>query len=727
MRSRTRSSMSTATSADAEARARVHPIVRLNYLTRIATYPFFGAVFISHLYPKIDALVLALLIGHAVVWPHAAYLIARNSRDSKQAELRNLLIDSFSNGGWAPLMLFSPLPSSAAIFAVLAGSVSVGGPRFALKSLVPILAGMLVVGAATGFAVDPRVSLLTTALVMFSLLIFILVFSWHSHVQSHKAIHALKRVEEQNAEIQQKSEQLEDRSRQLKEAKETAESANQTKSQFLANMSHELRTPLNAIIGYSELLIEEVQDGGQDEFVPDLDKIRSSGKHLLGLINEVLDLSKIEAGKMELYLETIDVAALVDDIVASLRPVVDAGGDTIEVIRAPGIGCITTDATKLRQILLNLLSNGLKFTERGHVSLAVERTTRGDQEWVRFRVEDDGIGMTPEQLSRLFRPFTQADASTTRKYGGTGLGLTISKHFCEMMSGEIAVESEVGKGTTFTVQFPAEVESGARPADTRTGREQTMGARPTSAAGTVLVIDDDVHTCELVQRSLEGEGFAVVCAFSGDEGIRIARELHPDAITLDVLMPGRDGWAVLSELKSDPDLAGVPVVMLSGVYEKPLAEALGAAAYLTKPLDRAKLLATLQASTQVTAPHRTERILLVEDDPEARELVRRTLERHGYQVFEATDGRNAIERVMDANPSLIILDLLMPRMDGFAFLEFLRASLEFSAVPVIIVSAKSLSDAERSRLHSASTVLQKGAHSADELLRAVGAATHKQG
>jgi CheY-like chemotaxis protein len=344
-----------------------------------------------------------------------------------------------------------------------------------------------------------------------------------------------------------------------------------------------------------------------------------------------------------------------------------------------------------------------------------------------FTVSDSGIGMTPEQLAKLFQPFTQADASTTRKYGGTGLGLTITKRFVELMGGKIEVESEVGKGTTFTVQLPAKVVGGTARVATSASDGRTGSVSSAFTAGTVLVIDDDRETCELVQRNLEREGFAVVCASSGDEGIRLAREIHPDAITLDVLMPEKDGWTVLSELKSDPELADVPVVMLSGVYERPLAEALGAAAYLTKPVDRVELLSTLQDSTHAPGSRRSERILVVEDDPEARELVRRTLERQGYPVFEAADGREAVELLFDAAPSLIILDLLMPRMDGFAFLDFLRSSLEFSAIPVVVVSAKTLNEVERSRLGSAARVLQKGVHSSGELLHAVKAATQQKG
>jgi signal transduction histidine kinase len=250
--------------------------------------------------------------------------------------------------------------------------------------------------------------------------------------------------------------QLRERSDQLADARDAAEAANIAKSQFLANMSHELRTPLNAIIGYSEMMIEEAGEMEPQELTADLEKIRSSGRHLLGLINSVLDLSKIDAGKMDVHPEAFDAASLAEEVVATLKPIAEERRNTLEVIRDGELGSLVSDAAKLRQILLNLLSNSLKFTEQGHVRLTVQRATEPGEEWVRFRVSDDGIGMTAEQVASLFQPFVQADSSATRRYGGSGLGLTISERFCELLGGSIAVESTPGEGSTFTVTLPAQ-------------------------------------------------------------------------------------------------------------------------------------------------------------------------------------------------------------------------------------------------------------------------------
>jgi PAS domain S-box-containing protein len=282
----------------------------------------------------------------------------------------------------------------------------------------------------------------------------------------------------------------------LAEKSRELEAASNAKSQFLANVSHELRTPLNAILSYSQLLLEELEDIGQHDFVPDLKKIHAAGAHLLGLINDILDLSKIEAGKMDLYLETFDVPTLVGDVVALVRPLVEKNANTLSVHCAVDIGAMRADVTKVRQALFNLLSNATKFTEHGTVSLSVTRGPIDGVDSVAFAVSDSGIGMSPEQTARLFQAFAQADSSTTRKYGGTGLGLAISRHFCRMMGGDIAVESEIGKGSTFTITLPAEV---AGPATTSEPVAEPTSASPPDSGPTLLVIDDDATARELMQ------------------------------------------------------------------------------------------------------------------------------------------------------------------------------------------------------------------------------------
>jgi PAS domain S-box-containing protein len=500
----------------------------------------------------------------------------------------------------------------------------------------------------------------------------------------------------------------------LAEKSRELEAASNAKSQFLANVSHELRTPLNAILSYSQLLLEELEERGQHDFTPDVQKIHAAGAHLLELINDILDLSKIEAGKMDLYLETFDVPNLVGDVVALVRPLVERNSNTLKVRCANGIGAMRADVTKVRQALFNLLSNATKFTEHGAVSLSVTRGPIDGVDSVTFSVSDSGIGMSPEQTAKLFQAFSQADSSTTRKYGGTGLGLAISRHFCRMMGGDITVESEIGKGSTFTIRLPAEV---AGPATT-----PEPGAEPTSApllhrGPTLLVIDDEETSRELMQRFLATEGFQIVTASSGADGLRLAKELRPDAITLDVLMPGMDGWAVLSALKGDPELADIPVIMLTIVEEKSMAYALGASEYLTKPIDRSRLTAVLE---RYRRENQARTILIVEDDAATRDSLRRALEPAGWTVDEAENGQIGLARVAKRRPGLILLDLMMPEIDGFEFITELRRHEEWRSIPVVVITAKDLTAEDHRRLNGyVAAIVQKSAYSRDELLAEV--------
>ncbi len=493
----------------------------------------------------------------------------------------------------------------------------------------------------------------------------------------------------------------------LLRARRDAEGANSAKSQFLASMSHELRTPLNAIIGYSEMLQEDAADRGESASVPDLQKIHSAGKHLLALINDVLDLSKIEAGKMQLYLETFEVAPVVEQVASTVRPLVEKNANRLVVHCAADLGTMHSDVTRIRQVLLNLLSNASKFTDHGNITLEVER----DGPEVMFRVRDTGIGMTAEQLGRLFETFSQAEASTAAKYGGTGLGLAISRRFCQLMGGDVDVASEVGVGSTFTVRLPAEGPVEAAPlADA--GKPGHAGA-----AGTVLVIDDDASARDLVTRFLEKQGLDVIGAVDGAAGLKAARARRPDVITLDVVMPGLDGWAVLTALKGDPVTAEIPVVMLSVVDEKNLAFALGASEYLTKPIDRDRLTRVLRKYERAGAPRR---VLVVEDDGLTRAALRRAMESEGWEVVEAEHGRMALERFADRVPDLVLLDLMMPEMNGFEFLEALRARESWRAVPVVVITAKELTDEDRRRLNGGvERVVAKGGRGLEALAAAV--------
>jgi len=487
------------------------------------------------------------------------------------------------------------------------------------------------------------------------------------------------------------------------------EVAGRHKSEFLANMSHELRTPLNAIIGYSEMLEEDAADLDGGRLVPDLQKINAAGKHLLELINAVLDLSKIEAGKMDLYLEAFSVSRLMQDIAAVIRPLAEKNGNRLEVSCAPDAGEMHADLTKVRQALFNLLSNACKFTERGTVTLTAARELDGTSEWMVFGVSDTGIGMTPEQMTRLFEEFSQADAATTRRYGGTGLGLALSRRLCRMMGGDIAVTSEAGRGSTFTIRLPATV-TGAR------AEPAPMAPNETGAPGgpAVLVIDDEPAARELMERFLTREGFRVVSAPGGEEGLRLARELRPHAITLDVMMPGLDGWAVLSALKADPALADIPVIMLTMVDDRNLGYALGASDYLTKPVDRERLVAVLRRY------RRDLPVLVVDDDVGFRELMRRVLEREGYTVTEADNGRAGLAELGAQMPGVILLDLMMPEMDGFEFLDELRRHEAWRAIPIVVITAKELSAEDHERLNGGvARILQKGAWNRESLLAEV--------
>ena len=508
------------------------------------------------------------------------------------------------------------------------------------------------------------------------------------------------RTVEQLREIQVQSEVI-------RTAQMAATEASKAKSQFLANMSHELRTPLNAIIGYSEMLQEEADDLGTPEIKPDLQKINGAGKHLLGLINDILDLSKIEAGKMTLYLETFDVASMLEDSVSTVKPLILKNGNQLVIEPSADLGQMRADITKVRQTLLNLFSNASKFTEKGTITLKARR----DRSNMVFDIVDTGVGMTPEQMGRLFQSFSQADASTSKKYGGTGLGLALSRKFCQLMGGDLTVSSEFGKGSTFTVTIPAEVidTTSDTPVVIQNQMQSTSGSGPL-----VLVIDDDTTVLDLLVRTLGRDGFRVETATDGISGLEKARQLKPSVITLDVMMPGTDGWTVLAGLKDDPATMDIPVIMVSIVDEKGLGFSLGAAEYLTKPLDFNRLSSVVSRHAKGGSG---QRVLVVEDDGATRDLVQKHLTKEGWKVVTAENGRVALERVSEAKPDLVLLDLMMPEMDGFEFLEAFRKQPECAQTTVVVMTAKILTPEDRQRLRGqVAQIVEKHAMTPESLI-----------
>ncbi|MDQ6602594.1 MAG: response regulator, partial [Chloroflexota bacterium] len=477
----------------------------------------------------------------------------------------------------------------------------------------------------------------------------------------------------------------------------------QMKSEFLANMSHELRTPLNAIIGFSELLQEQFYgplNTEQDEY---LTNIRTAGEHLLGLINDILDLSKIEAGRMELDLEDLDLPHLLASSITIVKEKAHTHGVRLSV-DAGDTGATIADARKLKQIVFNLLSNAVKFTPSGGT---VALSARTDGEVVEIAVADTGTGIGAEDQQKLFREFTQVDGSLSRRHEGTGLGLALTKRLVELHGGTIAVRSALGEGSTFTVRMPIRrtEDSGLR-----TERESAFpqsSSRPEGIQSPqssrqvprILVIEDDDPTAELIAAYLESAGYETRRARNGEEGLQLARELQPDGITLDVMMPVMDGWTFLQEFSADAELSKIPVIVLSLASDLKHGYSLGAAAVLGKPIRRDELFAALAKSNLLPTGGHPARVLVVDDDPKAVDLVSDYLASFGHHVHKAYGGAHGIAIADDEHPDLVILDLMMPEVNGFMVVDKLRENPRTSDIPIIILTAKIVSADERRRLN----------------------------
>lgn len=505
------------------------------------------------------------------------------------------------------------------------------------------------------------------------------------------------------------------------EAVETAErlrEVDRLKSQFLANMSHELRTPLNSIIGFSRVVLKGIDGPITERQRQDLEAIYNSGQHLLGLINDILDVSKIEAGKMELDFERVDLEEIVSGVTSTAVALVKGKPIDLQQSLPADLPVIIADERRVRQVLLNLVSNAAKFTEEGFIRIEAEV----DGGEVIISVRDTGPGIAEEKVEEIFEPFTQVDASTTREHGGTGLGLTISHSFVQLHGGQMGVETELGEGSTFyftlPIEGPASVAEDMEAADVDAALLPPEGPSEDESRPTVLCVDDDTGVINLYRRYLNQRGYRVFGLTDSSRALDLAKQLRPYAITLDVMMPGKNGWDVIRELRDDPETSEVPVIICSIVSEKKKGLSLGATDYLVKPImeqDLAKALDRLNSDSE------DPRILVVDDQLEDRQLLRRMLESHdGFRVTEAAGGQEAIALTEEMRPDVIILDLMMPEVDGFAVIESIKTSEMTRSIPVIVVTAKDLPGEDRHRLtERVDALVHKGVLDQEELLEDV--------
>ncbi len=512
-------------------------------------------------------------------------------------------------------------------------------------------------------------------------------------------------------------------------AQETAEKlkeVDELKNQFMANMSHELRTPLNSIIGFSRVMLKGIDGPLTEMQETDLNAIYDSGRHLLNLINDILDISKINAGKMETTFEPVDLGEMIESVMSTALGFVKDKPVQLLTDVPDDLPKVVADGRRIRQVLTNLLGNAGKFTEEGYIKVSASY----DDHQVLVRVEDTGIGIPPDRVHAVFEQFEQVDSTSTRRYGGTGLGIPLSREFVRIHGGDMWIQDTVvGQGTVFCFSLPLGGPDSARP-------PSDPDASPVGRV--VLAVDDDPGVITLFRRYLETRGYRVFGLTNAERTLEEAKRLRPHAITLDVIMPGKSGWEILEELKSDPDTRDIPVIICSvlpvharsdgarGPYEHEKGLSMGVADYLVKPISERALLEVLERVGAHRSPgpgYDDGRVLVVDDNPDDRKLLRRVLESADYEVVEAEGGAEAIGRIHAEPPKLVILDLMMPDVDGFAVLENLKSGQRTRQIPVVIVTAKELDDAQRERLQEqAEALVEKGLFDQEQLLDDVRAA-----
>ncbi len=596
-----------------------------------------------------------------------------------------------SGGSGTPAFIWYLAAATAAAFAI--GRTA--AYAVCIASIVSYIGVLMFMGQATFFNGVMLVAI-TRMLFLFGASIYFLIGV--ADVQEKRM--RIKELEEQErAELQE----LTRVTQELADANRRIQEANNLKSQFLANMSHELRTPMNSIIGFSEILVERLEGKVEPKHLGFLRHIHTSGTHLLGIINDVLDLSKVEAGKMEIYPELFSVGPVIESVCQVMRGMTRTQQKIVVDVPAD-LPQIETDLAKFKQILFNHVSNAVKFSPADQPIIV---SARVDEGMLRVTVHDEGIGIAPEHHGMIWEEFRQVDGTVRREFGGTGLGLALVKKFVELQGGRATVDSSLGAGSTFTFTLPMRSNAAVV---TRTPEAVTKTPR-------VLVVEDDANAYELIASALGSAGFMPIRARHGDEALRMARDARPAAVTLDVVLPGMDGWEVLRRLKSDDATRALPVVIISMMDNRDLGVALGADDYFVKPVDRARLLQRLR---EITARNGAKRLLVIDDDASVHSLLGEELTPLGYALENALSGEDGLRAAQERAPDVIILDLMMPGMSGFEVAGALKANVRTANIPILVLTSKEISSADRALLHpKVSSVVQKGASAREQLVREI--------